>query len=116
MSEFSVHRTADTIPALKYCLILDGERIAGGKPDYRGNNHLISWSTRETYGPVDQLKVENAKLRELIVAYDSALRRMCDQMQRYVDCHDCILGKDYGDDSCAIDELREAACVMGVEL
>jgi len=66
MSKFSVHRTADTIPALRYCLVLDGERIAGGKPDYRGNNHLISWSTRETYGPVDQLKVENAKLRELI--------------------------------------------------
>lgn len=65
MSEFSVHRTADTIPALRYCLVLDGERIAGGKPDYRGNNHLISWSTRETYGPVDQLKAENAKLREL---------------------------------------------------
>lgn len=67
MSEFSVHRTADTIQALKYCLILDGERIAGGKPDYRGNNYLISWSTRETYGPVDQLKAENAKLRELLL-------------------------------------------------
>ena len=66
MSEFSVHRTADTIPAFKYCLILDGERIAGGKPDYRGNNHLISWNTRETYGPIDQLKADNARLRELV--------------------------------------------------
>lgn len=73
MSEFSVHRTADTIPALKYCLILDGERIAGGKPDYRGNNHLITWNTRETYGPVDQLKDENARLRELVRDYDKML-------------------------------------------
>ena len=66
MSEFSVHSTSDTIPALRYYLVLDGERIAGGKPDYRGNNHLITWNTRETYGPVDQLKDENASLREQI--------------------------------------------------
>ena len=64
----------------------------------------------------ERLETENAKLRELAVSYDSALRRMCDQMQGYVDCHDCILGKDYGDDSCAIDELRDAACVVKVEL
>ena len=62
------------------------------------------------------LKTENAKLRELAVSYDSALHRVCDQMQGYVDCHDCILGKYYGDDSCAIDELREAACGVKVEL
>lgn len=66
MSEFSVHRTLDTHPALKYCLILDGRRIAGGKPDYRGNNHLISWKTSETYGPGGELEAENAKLRERI--------------------------------------------------
>lgn len=66
MSEFSVHRTADRIPALRYCLVLDGTRIAGGKPDYRGDNHLISWQTDETYGPVDDLMAENAKLRELL--------------------------------------------------
>lgn len=40
MSEFSVHRTADRIPALRYCLVLDGTRIAGGKPDYRGSQSL----------------------------------------------------------------------------
>ena len=66
MSEFSVHRTADRTPALRYCLVLDGTRIAGGKPDYRGDNHLISWQTGETYGPVDDLMAENAKLRELL--------------------------------------------------
>ena len=69
MSEFSVHRTADRIPALRYCLVLDGTRIAGGKPDYRGDNHLISWQTDETYGPVDDLMAENAKLRELVKRY-----------------------------------------------
>lgn len=66
MSEFSVHRTADRIPALRYCLVLDGTRIAGGKPDYRGDNHLISWQTDETYGPVDDLMAENANLRKLL--------------------------------------------------
>ena len=73
MSEFSVHRTLDTHPALRYCLVLDDVRIAGGKPDYRGDNHLISWRTKEMYGPVDalktendQLKAKNAKLSELV--------------------------------------------------
>ncbi len=61
-------------------------------------------------------ELENSKLRELAVSYDSALRRMCDQMQGHIDCHDCILGKNYGDDSCAIDELRKAAYVVKVEL
>lgn len=62
------------------------------------------------------VEVENAKLRELVVSYDSALHRMCDQMQGHVDCHDCILGKDYdNEDTCAIDELREAAYVVKVE-
>ena len=65
---------------------------------------------------LQNLADENAKLRELAVSYDSALRRMCDQMQGYVDCHDCILGKDYdNEDSCAIDELREAARAVKVE-
>lgn len=73
MSEFSVHRTADTIPALGYCLVLDGERIAGGKPDYRGDNHLVSWKTSETYGPVDELAAENAALRELVRRLDAAI-------------------------------------------
>lgn len=61
-------------------------------------------------------ELENAKLRELAISYDSALHRMCNQMQGHVDCHDCILGKDYSDDSCAIDELRKAAYVMKVDL
>ncbi len=61
-------------------------------------------------------ELENSKLRELAVSYDSALHRMCNQMQGHVDCHDCILGKDYGDDWCAIDELREAVYLMKVDL
>ena len=64
MSEFTVCRTADTYQALRYCLLLDGDRIAGGKPDYRGDNILISWNTKETYGAVDELMKENAKLRD----------------------------------------------------
>lgn len=73
----------------------------------------------EIYGlhcDIGRLENESARLRELVISYDSALRRMCDQMQRHVDCHDCILGKDYSDDSCAIDELHEAACATGVEV
>lgn len=61
-------------------------------------------------------ELENTKLRELAISYDSALHRMCNQMQGHVDCHDCILGKDYGDDWCAIDELREAVYLMKVNL
>lgn len=80
MSEFSVHRTADRIPALRYCLVLDGTRIAGGKPDYRGDNHLISWQTDETYGPVDDLMAENAKLRELLA---DTLMQPRDYCQKY---------------------------------
>lgn len=75
MSEFSVHRTADRIPALRYCLVLDGTRIAGGKPDYRGDNHLINWQTDETYGPVDDLMAENAALRELARQMHTCLTR-----------------------------------------
>lgn len=66
---------------------------------------------------LEQLEADNAKLRELVVSYDSALHRMCNQMQGYVCCRDCILGKGYdNEDSCAIDELREAAFVAKVEL
>ena len=94
MSEFSVHRTPDRIPGLMYCLVLDGKRIAGGKPDCSGDNIVASWSTKETYGQVEglmadverykaardasvglatktierirELEDENAKLRELV--------------------------------------------------
>lgn len=76
MSEFSVHSTSDTIPALRYCLVLDGERIAGGKPDYRGNNHLITWNTREAYGPIDQLNAENAALRTQLADVTESMGRV----------------------------------------
>ena len=60
MSDFTVLRSLDG-----YCLVLDKKRIAGGKPDYRGENVLVDWTTEVAYGPVDDLAAENAKLREL---------------------------------------------------
>ena len=59
MSDFTVLRSLDG-----YCLVLDKKRIAGGKPDYRGENVLVDWTTEVAYGPVDDLAAENAKLRE----------------------------------------------------
>ena len=61
MSDFTVLRSLDG-----YCLVLDKKRIAGGKPDYRGENVLVDWTTEVAYGPVDDLAAENAKLRELV--------------------------------------------------
>lgn len=61
MSDFTVVRSLDG-----YCLVLDNKRIAGGKPDYRGENVLVDWTTEVAYGPVDDLAAENAKLRELV--------------------------------------------------
>lgn len=61
MSDFTVVRSLDG-----YCLVLDNKRIAGGKPDYRGENVLVDWTTEVVYGPVDDLAAENAKLRELV--------------------------------------------------
>lgn len=70
----------------------------------------------ELCAEVEAEKQHSAKLRELAISYDSALHRMCNQMQGHVDCHDCVLGKDYDDDWCAIDELREAAYLGKVDL
>lgn len=70
MSEFVVYRTLGN----GRCLVLDDTRIAGGKPDYRGNNYITSWVTNETYGPVDELKSENAKLREEVVDLRKSLQ------------------------------------------
>ena len=57
MSDFTVLRSLDG-----YCLVLDKKRIAGSKPDYRGENVLVDWTTEVAYGPVDDLAAENAKL------------------------------------------------------
>ena len=65
MSDFTVLRSLDG-----YCLVLDKKRIAGGKPDYRGENVLVDWTTEVAYGPVDDLAAENAKLRELVRDYE----------------------------------------------
>lgn len=62
-------------------------------------------------------EAENAKLLELVAAYDSALHRLCDQTQGHVDCDDCILGKDYrNEDICALDELRDSIMGLWVEV
>lgn len=102
MSEFSVHRTADTIPALRYCLLLDGVRIAGGKPDYRGNNHVVSWQTSDTYGPVDEIRAENAKLRELV------------KLTIHDACSECPHKKPLR--SCEGCNIHEKALCLGVEV
>ena len=59
MSQFTVCRSWNG-----YCLLLDDDRIAGGKPDYHEGNVIYEWRTRDTYGSVDELQAENAKLRE----------------------------------------------------
>lgn len=76
MSEFVVYRTLGN----GRCLVLDGTRVAGGKPDYRGNNYITSWVTKKTYGPVDELKSENVKLRELVRDFER---------YRFGDCQHC---------------------------
>lgn len=77
MSDFTVLRSLDG-----YCLVLDNKRIAGGKPDYRGENVLVDWTTEVAYGPVDDLAAENAKLRELV-------RDMNKWLWNGADCTEC---------------------------
>ena len=81
MSEFTVCRTLDTHPALRYCLLLDDMRIAGGKPDYRGDNILISWRTKETYGPVDAIKTENSQLATEKAALERRVDELCAEVE-----------------------------------
>lgn len=81
MSEFTVCRTLDTHPALRYCLLLDDVRIAGGKPDYRGDNILISWRTKETYGPVDAIKTENGQLATEKAALERRIDELCAEVE-----------------------------------
>lgn len=68
MSRFTVCRSWNG-----YCLILDDDRIAGGKPDYHEGNVFYEWRTCNTYGPIDEIQAENVKLRELVKdLYESA--------------------------------------------
>lgn len=69
MSEVSVNRTAGG----GRCLIIDGTRVAGGKPEFSGDNCVCWWETDKTIGVVDDLvaeveswKAANKKLREHI--------------------------------------------------
>ncbi len=64
---------------------------------------------------VDGLEWQVSELRELAVAYDDALRRLCDQSQ-FFGCRSCALGRGYDDDHCAIDELCESAAALGIEV
>lgn len=90
MSEFDVCRTLSG----GYCLILDGTRIAGAKPDYRGNNGVTWWKTDETYGPVDELQAENAKLRELVKeAHLCMVNEGCCE-DCYATCGECPIEMD----------------------
>lgn len=100
MSDFTVLRSLDG-----YCLVLDNKRIAGGKPDYRGENVLVDWTTEVAYGPVDDLAAENAKLRELVrIAGTYCANGLCGKD----DGCPLYLGKPY----CAFpDRMRE----LGVE-
>ena len=75
-------RTLDTHPALRYCLLLDDMRIAGGKPDYRGDNILISWRTKETYGPVDAIETENGQLATEREALCARIDELCAEVER----------------------------------
>lgn len=59
MSEFSVHRTAGG----GHCLILDGMRIAGAKPEFSSDNCVAYWQTDKTYGTIDALKASVDRLR-----------------------------------------------------
>ena len=69
MSEISVHRTVGG----GRCLVIDGTRVAGGKPEFSGDNCVCWWQTNETIGVVDDLvaeveswKAANERLREHI--------------------------------------------------
>ena len=69
MSEVSVNRTA----AGGYCLIIDGTRVAGGKPEFSSDNCFYWWETDKTIGVVDDIveeveswKAANKKLRKSI--------------------------------------------------
>ena len=92
MSEFAVCRTLDTHPALRYCLLLDDMRIAGGKPDYRGDNILISWRTKETYGPVDAIKTENSQLVTEKAALERRIDELCQENERLRKAKDTMHG------------------------
>ncbi len=92
MSEFTVCRTLDTHPALRYCLLLDDMRIAGGKPDYRGDNILISWRTKETYGPVDAMKTENSQLATEKAALERRIDELCAEVERLRKAKDTMHG------------------------
>ena len=69
MSEISVHRTAGG----GRCLVIDGTRVAGAKPEFSGDNCVCWWETDKTIGVVDDLMAEveswkaaNKRLREHI--------------------------------------------------
>lgn len=107
MSDFTVLRSLDG-----YCLVLDKKRIAGGKPDYRGKNVLVDWTTEVVYGPVDDLAAENAKLRELVrdmwEGYNDPRCEEC-HLKDTPTCADCTI---CAREASMIDRMRE----LGIEV
>lgn len=95
------------------------ESIWGSKSDRASGNENLEHAMAEFHlmkSEVTQLRSENAKLRELVGHYDSALARLCDQAQGHVECGDCVLGAGRVEDVCALDELRESARGLRVEV
>lgn len=111
MSEVSVHRTAGG----GRCLIIDGMRVAGAKPEFSGDNCVCWWETATTIGVVDDIKAENAKLRELAT---EAIRLMqadgpdCGLCKHYSECWTSD-AMNYSPSGCVIcNEARE----LGIEV
>lgn len=59
MSEIGVHRTAGG----GRCLIIDGTRVAGAKPEFSADNCVCWWKTDKTIGVVDDLVAEVESLK-----------------------------------------------------
>ena len=83
--------------------------------------NCVVWAPTDK-AEMKRFRAENAKLRELVGCYDSALKRMCNQMQSFysqsdsLPCDECVLGKGHSFDKCGIDELQEEARKLRIEI
>ena len=110
MSDFTVVRSLDG-----YCLVLDNKRIAGGKPDYRGENVLVDWTTEVAYGPVDDLVAENAKLWELVRDMYACIEALCSMVENSPGCSMCPTNQDE-ERACASADVYCRMRELGVEV
>ena len=115
MSDFTVLRSIGG-----YCLVLDKKRIAGGKPDYRGENVLVDWTTEVAYGPVDDLAAENAKLRELAERAWKTAERLCQAFDGPCSDDGVTIAKpcpmDGRDEECIYGQLQKELLELGIEV